>query len=273
MNFRQFWRIFALSFHSPSLYLAVANNWKHWGLRYLLQLSIILSILYVTILFLIVFSFDPEKGRVAELLKQIPEIDISNKNATFVDENLNSIQNIQLKDTIFITIDFTIENPNNKHTTIFSFNKSKITMNFAGLREEIFYEEIAKTFKLSILDHQAWITLINYLKLKILPSLIILGITCGSLILFFISACSSLFYACFAKIILSFTKSDMDLKSLFRLANIAHGPEKLLSAIALIPIIFNKSSDLILTIASYSYLFYFVSSIVLNQRISSKNKH
>lgn len=272
MNFKQFWQVFVLSFYSSSLYIAVANKWKHWGLRFLFQLSIISSVIYTIIIFMLIFFINPEKGKLAEFLKQIPEIDISIKNTAFIDENLNSPQKIKFKEKDFIIIDLTVDSPSDSQVVLFFFSKNKVILNFNGFIEEIPYQEIAKISNQTILTYKSWIMLINSIKSQILPRIIILGITFGTVILFFISACFSMFYASIAKVILSFTKSNLDLKTLFRLANIAQAPAGALSMMAFGFFFLTEEFGMLQKIVNYSYIFYFTRAIMLNHNMVYKRK-
>ena len=85
MNLKNFYRIYILSFYSTEAYIVIAEKWRHWGLGFLLYLSLFVSAVSTIGFFILLSLVDFNSKPVVELLDQIPIIQLEDYKANLVD--------------------------------------------------------------------------------------------------------------------------------------------------------------------------------------------
>lgn len=273
MNFKNFWKITILSFHSSNLYLTIAYKWKHWGLNFLLKFSIFLSTIASIILFILISSINFDQ--LSPILEQIPELVIENNQASFSDNSLKSPIYIKLSGSTndVIIIDLNITEATKYQQNIIAFTKDRIAFNMIDSGNfSITYDKLLLGSDIKVINSQNLFNMIQNIKNKLLGSILILGVPLISLIYFTLTLLKATIYAFFATALSKILKYNLNFKQITRLAIIANAPAALIST-ALILIffntgLFNMAASIII---DNIYLFYFVCVFTLCGRKKSNN--
>ena len=273
MNFKNFWKITILSFHSSNLYLTIAYKWKHWGLNFLLRFSIFLGSIASIILFILISSINFDQ--LSPVLEQIPELVVENNQANFSDSKLKSPIYIKSPGSSndIIIIDLGITQATKYQQNIIVFTKDRIAFNIIESGNfSITYDKLLIGSDTKILNSQSLFNMIQNIKNKFLGSILILGVPLISLIYFTLTLLKATIYAFFATALAKVLKYNLNFKQLTRLAVIVNTPAALVSA-ALILIffntgLFNMAASIII---DNIYLFYFVCVFTLCGRKKSHN--
>jgi hypothetical protein len=265
MNFRNFWQIIILSFHSANLYLSVANKWKHWGLNFLLRFSTLISIIVSIILFTFIASTNFNKY--SSVFDQTPELSIKNDQASLVDDNIILPSHIKIPDTNqdIIIIDLSITNADKYQQNIIVFTKDRIALNIIDSGSfAITYHDLLQGSDIKIINTQSLIELFQNGKNKLLTIILILGVPIISLTYFMVTILKAALYAFIASALAKLLKYNLSFKQLTRLAVIVNTPATVISFILMLVFfktgIFNKATAIII---DNVYLFYFVCVFTL----------
>ncbi len=265
MNIKDFFRIFLLSFYSSTLYINVACKWRNWGLKFLLQLSIFISITSTFILLLILYSIN-FKDLGLDIEKKFPQLNIENNIASFKDE-LKSPVKIKNNNQDVIIVDLDINDSINYNNAIMVFTKDKLEINlFKNKIYSLNYEELSKITKVKIIDGDLIIELAEIGKRYSIMFLWLVGIPLGSLIYFGLSLLKSGFYAMLASVIFKFSNNSLSFKQLFRLANIVQAPAAIFSVLSPFLLVIFGPNSLIQNILSSLYIVYFLYAISVNNK-------
>lgn len=273
MDLKKFFHIFILSFYSPSLYIQIAHKWRHWGLNYLLKLSILVTLVSTITISAITLSFNFNNPTIINLLDQIPEIDIKNNQAQFVNEGIRSPVRIKLENSSkdIIIIDLAISSAESYNQEAIIFTNDRIAFNFQGSSLEIFYPDLLNSTGIDKLKTDTLLDLLNQSKKKILSVLLLLGIPLGSLVCFAFIFIKATFYSSIASILLRFTKGKLNFKQLTRIAIISITPSLVISTIMSLFFIHLSLNPVVQNIISYIYIFYFVYTVTLCNRHGKKD--
>ena len=269
MNFRSFWQIVTLSFYSPELYLTVARKWQHWGLGFLLRLSMLVATISSVLLFILLSSFDFSDLKLAPLFDQIPEIRIEKNLASLVDEKIKLPLRLKLPniDQEIVIFDFSITDAEQYKQNIIVFTKDRIAFNFLNSPSfAVSYQEFDG--KLQLINGEYLIKFLNEVKKSLLGMILFLGIPVGSLVCFFFNLFKSLFYASIAHIIIRISGGNLDFKQLTRIAVIANGPAIIISIALSLLFFATPVASIAQAVANSLYVFYFVFAVVICKKVA-----
>jgi hypothetical protein len=269
MTLKNFWKILILSFYSSSLYIDIANKWRHWGLGFLIRMSILMASVSSLTLFFTISMFDLNNPSVSEILNQIPQMKIEKNSAHFIDTNIKSPLRIKSLDKEIIIVDLDIQSADLYKQNSIIFTSDRIAFNLA---ESSVFNVTYEDLNLNLINPEILVKLINEWKKTILGSLLLLGITLGSLICFMLTLLKSLFYASISNVVMRIINGNLDFKQLTRLAIIAQAPSLIASTISSV-LFFNLiSNSIIQSIISSIYIFYFIFAVSICNKALSKNK-
>lgn len=260
MNLKLFFYIFRLSFYSSTLYIEVAQKWKHWGLNYLLKLSILVTFIATITLSITVTSFEFNNPTIIKILDQIPELEINNNIAKFANDTLKSPIRIKPenlnKDLIIVDLDISSAAAFNQDSIIFT--SDRITFNLQGSSIEIYYTDLLHDTGITKLKTDTLLELLKQGKSKLITILIFLAIPLGSLLCFIFILIKAAFYASIASIILRFTNGKLNFKQLTRIAILSVTPSIIISTFISLFFIKLSLNPITQGVISYIYIFYFV---------------
>lgn len=274
MNLKTFWRIFTLSFYSPELYIAIASKWKHWGLNFLLKLSILMATIYSISLFLFIYSFNLNEPILKDFLSQIPDLKIENNLAEFVDDSLKSPIRIKLNDNArdLIIVDLAITESNKYSYNGMIFTKDRIDFNFNDASIfSIHYKDLLKIYNIKVLNEESIISLLTEGKKRVLGTLLCLGIPVGSFLCFILTLMKSLFYASVASVVMKIIGGNLNFKQLTRIAIISQTPAIIFTMLSSMLLFRIGLDSVIQSVMGAIYIFYFVSAVLLcNKKLNTK---
>ena len=263
MNLQKFFKILVLSFYAPSLYIAVASKWKHWGLGFLLRFSILVSFTTSRTLFILISMINFNQDSIRNLLNQIPEMKIYQDKASFLDESLKSPIYIGSSKNM-IVIDLDSKTAEKYPQNLLTFSGYEITLNiFKSSPFTISYNDFLEGRDVKIINTENLLAFLFEIKKKILGIILVLGISLGSIIYFVLSLIKSLFYASIASICAGLFKLNLDFKQLTRLAVMANAPSFIISTGFSILFFGNQITDIEQFLASSIYLLYFLGGIII----------
>jgi hypothetical protein len=265
VNFKQFFQCFRLSFYSASFYLAVAKKWQNWGLRFLLQLSLLIGSFSSLVMFFYILSFDVGNNSISNFLQSIPEIKIDQGKAVFIDEEIKQPVIIKANNQIFINLDLS-DNANYAPKAVFNLFKDRITLNFNQFDIPMDYQYLVNITGQEVINYKAWVKILQFIKRMLLSIILILGFTLVPLTSFIFMLIKSVFYALLANLFLRFGSNQIDLKGLIRLANIAQAPASAISCITSFIFLFTGYFPFVQSLVSSLYVFYFVWAILIYKK-------
>lgn len=261
MKLIEFFRIIKLSFYSPSVYLAVANNWKHWGLGFLLRFSILVSIITSISLLIVVSSVDFKSAPISSIIEQIPDMNVIENKVSFVNQDLKSP--ITIANNISpIIVDLEAKSIEAHSENFVVFTPYGITLNIIEANPfSISYADFLQEANATLVNSDSITSFLIKNQRKILVMILLLGVSFGSLVYFILTLLKILFYSSMASIFATLFKLNLDFKQLTRLAVIANAPAFILSTIFMLVFYSNKLADLEQIIATSLYLLYFIFAV------------
>ncbi len=235
MLLKNFWKILYLSFYSRQLYLTVSGVWQHWGMKYLLNLAIVLTVLTNGIFFINLYRFNFNEPSIIKLLDQVPKFTVTNNEAKANDESIKypvriKSENSDNRDVLII--DLSTSEADQYKQNVVVLTKNKIAFNFIDNPSfDISYNDLFGTNNKVQVNTESIITTLELLRKKTLGVLLILGIPLGSLIMFIALFIKAIFYAFVANIFLRFSHRDWGIKKLTRLAIVSNTPALIVSVL------------------------------------------
>lgn len=266
MSLKNFFHIIVLSFYSSSFYNEIGDKWRHWGLNYLIKLSILITAITTILLSIIVMSFDLNHPAIIEILNKIPELKIEKNIAHFIDDNLKSPVRISLVDGSkeLIIVDLDLSDAKKYDQNIVVFTSDRLSFNLEGSNSfDVLYTDLLEGTNINIINTASLVKLLNNSKKRILEVLLFLGVPLGSLIFFAFTLFKSLFYSSITAILMKvLNKENLDLKKLMRLAIISQTPAVVISIIALSLYIQLGFSTVVQSTIGYIELSYFIFAVL-----------
>lgn len=267
MNLRSFFRIILLSFYSQDLYMSVVGKWKHWGLGFLLRFSILVTFIASLVLFTLIAMVDFNDDSVKEVLNNIPELRISNDNASFVNPEIKSPVNIKdaNSNNNIIILDLDAKDADKyQNDNVIVFISDRIVLNlFQSSPAALAYKDLIDDDKINIVDGNFLLKFLNTQQKKLLEIILFVGVPLGSLIYFALTLLKVTFYASIASLFAMVFKLNLTFKQLTRTAIIANVPAVLVSSVFSIMFFRNAGSDIDQFIVSSVHLFYFIGAVLL----------
>ena len=274
MTLKNFYQIIISSFYSPTLYLTVAQKWRHWGLGFLLRFSILLAVISSIMLFISIASMDiANSSSFASLINQIPELKIEKGKASIVNEQIKLPLQIKfLNNNInIITVDLNITDAERYPRDMIIFTSDRVTFNFVEAANiSILYDNLFKDKETQIITPESILTLLTVYQKKLLGIIFILGIPVGSLFYFLLILLKSFFYASLASIITKLVNYNLNLQQIVRLAIIVNAPFTIISTLLLFLFFGTNFSSIAEYISNCVYLFYLVFAIRLCGQASKR---
>lgn len=261
MNLRTFFKIITLSFYSPSLYINIAKKWQHWGLGFLIRFSILVSLMASLSLFAFISMIDFRGEMITAFINTIPELNINQSKANFVDQNLKSPIYLGSTQNLFV-IDLDAKTAEKYPEYLITFTAYGVTLNLLETSPiNLSYNEIIGKNDTKLINSESLTTLLIKNQKKFLLMIIVLGIPFGSLIYFIITLLKAGFYSSIASICTNIFSFNMTFKQLTRLAIIANAPAFIISNIIVL-LLFSSNLNLSQFIATSIYLFYFLGGTI-----------
>lgn len=263
MTLKNFFRIILLSFYSPKLYLEIAKKWKHWGLGFLLKFSILVSIVASICLFIFVSSINFNNESFISIVQQIPDMQITENKASFVDETIKSPIYVGTTENL-IVVDLDAKTSEKYPDTLIAFTAYGMNINLLDSSNfNISYNDFLMNDEAKIITPDSLISFMMKGQKKTLAIIIVLGVTLGSLVYFVITLFKAAFYASVASLCSSAFNFKLTFQQLLRLAIVANAPAFIISSVFIVLFFNSKIADLSQFISTSLYLFYFMGGALL----------
>lgn len=261
MSWKMFFKILFLSFYSRRFYMEVIAKWKHWGLGFLLRLSMLITFIVAIILFGLISTIDFRGDAIQNIVKQIPEIEITESKANFVNKDTKSPVHIGANSN-FIVVDLDNSSIERYSDYILVFNAYGITLNaFESSPLTVSYQDLLKNNESKIINDISLTSFLTKGQLYALIVILLVGFSLGTLVYFLLALLQVMFYASIAFIFANILKYKLNLKQLSRIAVIVYAPAIIISNIlVLVCFLFGLAQDSQF-IFNVTYLLYFTSII------------
>lgn len=265
MSIRNFFILYFLSFHSRELYLNIANRWKNWGLNFLLKFSFLCSLVISFFLFIMVAVKD--FNELTYLFDQIPAISISQKEAHFVSENQEIVQEVKdIDNKIVAIVDLNISDPLGKYPeTPIIFTKDRISFHFLfNSNIALYYADLKKFYNINILDSHSLIEILLINQKKLLISIPIIILPVLTIILLLLQFTKALICSAPALVISNLFNHHFKFKQIVRVAAVLNAPAESIYLISTFLIVFFiKNQFLINAMQLINQNLYLVSFITI----------
>jgi hypothetical protein len=252
MTFKNFLQIIILSFYSMPLYICVAEKWRHWGLFFLLKISMLLAILTSVFLFFTILFFDLDKN-FAPILDKIPDINIKNYKAYINDQSINMPIRLKSNNNELMIIDLNIEDADQYKQNSLILTKDRLSLNFIDSSNNLAIKYV--DLKITQLNSNTILEFAKELKNKILVGITFASFPLLSLIYFFISLLKNLFYASVAGVLIKFSNIQLNFKQLLRISIVSSTASNIAGILIFIAIgsQFFSTAQLLIDIICISY--------------------
>lgn len=279
MNIKTFFKILFASFYSKELYISVFDNWKHWGLGFLIRFSVLVTFTASVIFYILISLTDFDSQNVHSLFNNIPEMNITDGKASFADKELKSpliIKSTTNNQNIFI-FDLDTNNSNKyQNQSLIAFVADKIVLNaLQSSPISVTYEDLISGSKISSIDGAFLLNFLKDQQQKLLNIVLFVGVPLGSIIYFILTLLKASFFSSIAYIFSNIFRFNLSFKQLTRIAIITNVPSVLVSSVFSILLFNNIGSEFDQLIVNSVHLFYFIGSIILylNYRKTLIQKH
>lgn len=261
MNWKMFFKVLFLSFYSRSFYLEVLTKWKHWGLGFLLRFSMLITLVIAVILFGLISTIDFRGEVIQNIIKQIPEIEITESKANFVNKDIKSPVHIGTNSN-FMVVDLDNNSIEKYPDYLLVFNAYGITLNAIDSSPfTVSYQDLLKNSEFNIINDISLTSFLTKGQRYALTIILLVGFSLGTLVYFLLALLQVVFYASIAFIFSNILKYKLNLKQLTRLAVIVYAPAIIISNIlVLICFLFGLIQDSQF-IFNMVYLLYFAGII------------
>lgn len=277
MNFKEFFRIIIQSFYSVDLYMDVISKWQHWGLKFLLRFSVLITLIASIIIFTMIATIDFNNESVKSLLDNIPELKIYNDKASFVNPEIKSPVHIQppksVLNVIIIDLD-TSDADKYKNDSLVVFVSDRIVFNLVqDTSMALPYKDLLFGTDVNIIDGAFLLKFLDEQQRKVLGIIIFVGIPLGSLVYFALTLLKVTFYSSIASLVSMIFKLNLTFKQLTRMGIIANIPSVIVSSISSILFFRSVGSDGDQFLVTSVGVIYFVGAIIiyLKKTIIEKN--